>query len=45
MALISTKSPTVLVPFLMPSAHITIAAPKPTLKIAACPALSTASEV
>ena len=45
MALIITKSPTVLVPARMPSTHSTIAAPSPTVKIAACPALSTASEV
>ena len=45
MALTITKSPTVLVPALISKAHMTIAAASPTVKITACPALSTASEV
>ncbi len=45
MALISTKSPTVLVPAWISKAHITMAAASPKVKITACPALSTASEV
>ena len=45
MALIMTKSPTVLVPLRTPSAHISMVAVRPTVKITACPALSTASEV
>ena len=45
MALISTKSPIVLRPSLMPETHMIITAVSPTVKIAACPALSTASDV
>ena len=45
MALIMTKSPTVLVPLRMPIAHITMVAVRPMVKITACPALSTASDV
>ena len=44
MALIMTKSPTVLVPSLMPTAHSTITAASPMVKITAWPALSTASD-
>ena len=43
-ALIMTKSPTVLVPALTPQAHSTITAPRPAVKIAAWPLLSTASD-
>ena len=45
MALIITKSPTVLVPARMPNAHSTIAAASPIVNSAAWPALSTASDV
>ena len=45
MALTMTKSPTVLVPLRTPIAHISMVAVSPAVKITACPALSTASEV
>ena len=44
MALIMTKSPIVWVPLRMPNTHSTMAAVRPTVKIVAWPALSTASE-
>ena len=45
MALIMTKSPTVLVPLRTPIAHITMVAVRPAVKMIACPALRTASDV
>jgi hypothetical protein len=44
MALISTKSPTLLRPARMPVTHIAITAARPAEKMIACPALSTASD-
>jgi hypothetical protein len=45
MALIKTKSPTVLRPLRTPIAHISMVAVRPAVKIAACPVLRSASEV
>ncbi len=44
MALMSTKSPTVLRPERMPAMLIAITAARPAEKMMACPALSTASD-
>ena len=44
MALIMTKSPIVWVPALIPKTHNPIVTVRPTVKIAAWPALRTASE-
>ena len=45
MALIMTKSPTVLCPLRTPNAHIIMVAVRPAVKINACPVLRSASEV
>ena len=44
MALISTKSPTVLVPLRMPEMHIAMTSVRPMVKMTPCPEFSTARD-